>query len=271
MITCAFAGGLGNNIFQLINLLSLAKENNVSYVIPEIAARPGIERFNQEPFLEFKKLFDNDFCYGEVDMSKYHQYIHTDMNGSNIFNYQKVHFQDQTCYNGYFQSDKYFTNIDKNDLLLSKEITNLALLKYKHLFDKPTVALHIRLAGDRVQASMQHFHKNVSAEFYESSLKIICDNISRFNILVFSDDILRAKELFKDRSFFFIENNHNTLDFILMTMCDYNIIGNSTFSWWAAYLNKNNKLTIAPKSEWFGPGNSHLNLNDLFPKNWITL
>ncbi len=271
MITCTFAGGLGNNIFQLVNLLHLAKENRVKYVIPETSARPGIEKFNQETDLEFKKLFDNDFCYGSVDMSQYHQYTHTDMNGSGIFHYQPIPFKDQTCYNGYFQSDRYFPTFDKYDLVLSNEITEQALEKYKHLFNKPTVALHVRLAGDRVQASMQHFHKNVSLEFYEASLNIICDNINRFNVLVFSDDMPRAKELFRDRSFHFIENNHNTLDFILMTMCDYNIVGNSTFSWWAAYLNKNNKLTIAPKTDWFGPGYSHFNLNDLFPKYWITL
>ena len=58
--------------------------------------------------------------------------------------------------------------------------------------------------------------------------------------------------------------------FLLMSLCNYNIIGNSTFSWWSSFLNLNqDSMSIAPKTEWFGPGNSHLNLDDLFPKKWI--
>jgi hypothetical protein len=57
-----------------------------------------------------------------------------------------------------------------------------------------------------------------------------------------------------------------------MSLCNYNIIGNSTFSWWSSYLNLNNEtITIAPKSEWFGPGYRGVVLDDLFPKTWICL
>jgi hypothetical protein len=69
----------------------------------------------------------------------------------------------------------------------------------------------------------------------------------------------------------FNRTNDNIKDFALMSLCDYNIIGNSTFSWWAAYLNQNNTLTIAPKNEWFGQGYKHFDLQDLFPKNWMVL
>ena len=67
-------------------------------------------------------------------------------------------------------------------------------------------------------------------------------------------------------------SNNNILDFIFMSMCDINIVGNSTFSWWAAYLNQteNNKV-IVTENEWFGPGYKHFNLKDTFPESWIRI
>jgi hypothetical protein len=57
-----------------------------------------------------------------------------------------------------------------------------------------------------------------------------------------------------------------------MSICDVNIVGNSTFSWWAAYLNKTiNKKTIVTETEWFGPGYKHFKLKDTFPKDWVRL
>ena len=67
-------------------------------------------------------------------------------------------------------------------------------------------------------------------------------------------------------------SNNNVLDFTLMSMCNHNILGNSTFSWWAAYMNQNSeKVVVAPESEWLGPGYSHFDLSDAFPKKWVKL
>ena len=97
----------------------------------------------------------------------------------------------------------------------------------------------------------------------------------KYNILVFSDNIKLTLDLLQNFPYKFeiIDNhNDNVLDFILMSMCDVNIVGNSTFSWWSAYMNLNEEKTvIATKTEWFGPGYKHYNLTDTFPKTWITL
>ena len=123
---------------------------------------------------------------------------------------------------------------------------------------------------------MQIYHKNVSVDFYEKSIDLIDDyNPDEYNILVFTDNQPMAKELLSNfsKNIVFIDNNNdNVLDFTFMSLCDVNIVSNSTFSWWSAYLNQNiDSKVIVTESEWFGPGYKHFNLKDIFPKSWIKL
>jgi len=60
-------------------------------------------------------------------------------------------------------------------------------------------------------------------------------------------------------------------DLRLMSCCEHNIIANSTFSWWGAWMNQNkNKIVVAPKV-WFGAENFHLKTNDIVPETWIRM
>jgi hypothetical protein len=268
-------GGLGNNLFQLANVYSIHKKYEIPYFIPNFVDRGNIHLFNQSTKLEIDDLFENKFNFDNLqDNQSIYIYNHFDINPNNDFKYKPVHISDNTCYNGYFQSDKYFLNFDiKNEFKLKLKLLDEVREKYSSLFNKPTIALHYRLGGDRVLENMQHYHKNVSKDFYLNALDIICkNNISKYNILLFSDNLEQAKKILNNIDLIEINNdNDNIKDFALMSLCDYNILGNSTFSWWSAYLNQNNVLTIAPKSEWFGQGYKHFDLQDLFPKNWIVL
>ena len=70
-------------------------------------------------------------------------------------------------------------------------------------------------------------------------------------------------------NYVFIEKQDDVLDLYLMSKITNNIIANSSFSWWAAWLNENeDKVVVAPKV-WFGPKNQHLNRKDLTPEEWI--
>jgi len=95
-----------------------------------------------------------------------------------------------------------------------------------------------------------------------------------FNIVVFSDDVKEAADLMNqnfDINFTIANNKSNIEDFIHMSLCNHNIIGNSTFAWWSAYLNYNDNLVVAPKTNFFGPALRHLDLSDFFPHEWLTL
>jgi hypothetical protein len=276
MITCKFTGGLGNNIYQLAFLYNLHKKYNVDYIIPSSLDRGKANFFKQSDKLEFKRLFENKFNYSDnIDYSKYKRYIHIDL-CSDKFHYTDIPFSDNVSYEGYFQSDKYFSDFNiKEEFILNTKIKEELLEKYSDLFSKKTISLHYRLAGDRVENSVQHYHKDVSINFYKEAINLIVgdNNINDYNILLFSDNIDKASLLLKNSGIDIIQirNIDNVEDFILMSVCDYNIIGNSTFAWWAAYLNQKNSKVIAPKTEWFGPGYKHFILDDLFPKKWTTL
>ena len=70
---------------------------------------------------------------------------------------------------------------------------------------------------------------------------------------------------------YFFNSGTDWLDMYIMSMCEHNIICNSTFSWWAAYLNENtNKIVIAPK-KWFGVVYESWDTSDLIPNSWIVL
>jgi hypothetical protein len=87
--------------------------------------------------------------------------------------------------------------------------------------------------------------------------------------LLISDDIDWCKSKFKGSNFYFIDDEPPIIDLYLQTMCTHNIISNSTFSWWGAWLNPNpSKIVVAP-IKWFGVQMNNFNTRDLIPQEWV--
>lgn len=285
MITCKFAGGLGNNLFQFANLYALHKRHSVPYFIEKKFERLTFDgkplkddlRFKQSHKLEFEELFENNFPNEKQNTLNMRNYYHHDLRSNSDFLFSEVEFQDNTMYHGYFQSEKYFADSNlKNDLILNSKISSKIKKKYKNLFNKPTISLQYRLGGDRKLSKIQKFHKNLKPSYYVKSVNKILDicntNIEDFNILVFSDDIELARKAlsYTKMNCTFIENDNNVEDFIHMSLCDHNVIGNSTFAWWAAYLNSKDGLSVGPKA-FFGANYSNFLLKDFYPDDWVVL
>ena len=259
-------GRFGNQLFQYASLCGIAKKNNYDYGV-SYNLRSDNEKFHFclsdcFDFLEAKDA-------SNIQMDRYIR------DNDWIFNPNFFNIPDGSDIWGYFQSEKYFLGVDiSKEFILNINHTELLKRRYEKLFNKKTISLHYRLGGDRVNESMQLYHKNVSSDFYKNALDVIQYNPDEYNILVFSDNMNLCKELLRDLdyTFNFIQNENNVLDFIHMALCDINIVGNSTFSWWSAYMNQNkNKKVIVTESEWFGPGYKQFNLTDTFPESWIRL
>jgi len=122
--------------------------------------------------------------------------------------------------------------------------------KAKQLYDsvkqegKEMVSIHVR-RGDYL--SHDHFCK-LDQRYYGQALEYFIPNIEKYHFLVFSNDIDWCKDnLISGEMVTFMDCGTDYVDLAAMSMCDHNIIANSTFSWWAAYLNKNvNKVVICP-------------------------
>jgi len=96
------------------------------------------------------------------------------------------------------------------------------------------------------------------------------EKIGDFKPIFISDDKDWCKETFKDIDCLISPFNDEIEDLILMINCKHNIIANSSFSWWGAYLNQNHdKIVVGPK-KWFGLAGPQ-DQQDIIPKNWIKI
>lgn len=159
---------------------------------------------------------------------------------------------------GQFQSYKYSNNYHH-------EIRNLFTYPVESKYD-PTnkVSIHVRRSNYLNTPNQYH---NLSIDYYLNAI----DYFKGSEFLVFSDDIEWCKENFKGEEFTFVENTSDIHDLYLMSLCKHNIIANSTFSWWGAFLNTSRERVVVCPDKWFGPANSDLILCDLYPEDWICL
>ena len=177
----------------------------------------------------------------------------------------------------YWQTEKYFSEIEdtvRKDL----QFKTIPSEQNKILIDeirsqKSTASLHIR-RGDYVSNKVSNtVHGTCDMDYYMRAATYITERYPETKFYIFSDDIPWVKEnLILPDPIYYVDHNDalaNYEDMRLMSLCTHNIIANSTFSWWGAWLNRNPaKLVIAPK-QWFN--NSQHEADDIVPETWIRL
>ncbi len=140
-----------------------------------------------------------------------------------------------------------------------------------HITDENSVSIHIR-GGDYVRGKKSSFHGTCSPEYYIQAIAEIRQKVSDPHFFIFTDDIEWARSLITfPEPFTLVSDPSNPPheELILMLVCKHNIIANSTFSWWAAWLNPNpNKVVIAPK-KWFA--DEKMSSSDILPALWIRI
>ena len=175
---------------------------------------------------------------------------------------------------GYWQSEKYFYAIDsiiRNDFAFVKPLS----MQNQHIVDEirssQAISLHIR-RGDYVQNSQTlAIHGICSLDYYRDAIAYIAQRIARPKFFIFSDDMAWVKSNLKvEFPCIYVDHNigsESYNDMRLMSQCQHNIIANSSFSWWGAWLNANpHKIVIAPK-KWYANNND---VRDLCPEKWVT-
>ena len=166
---------------------------------------------------------------------------------------------------GYVQSEKYFSHIAESireDFTFRSHILSPCLEMMDGVGD--AISLHVR----RTDYTTNPNHTALSVKYYEKALKEFPEDTT---VIIFTDDVkwCQNQELFAPDRFMIAENNPNSVDMCLMSLCKGHIIANSSFSWWGAWLAKSKKV-IAP-SVWFGPENADKSTKDLIPMRWTVI
>ncbi len=257
MISCTLGGGLGNLMFQIAGLEYMAKSNNLScgyWNVDSIlgSLNAGYITANMKHANDYLKIFKN-FNWPKCNKPPHRIFV--------PFHYEMISVKDNTEYNGYFQSEKYFPNRQFIlNLFQPSEMVNSKLSKYENILNGTTCSIHVR-RGDYLKISK---HNSRGMDYYKKGMDVI-GNVDKY--LIFSDDLDWCKQNFIGDNFIFIENEKDYVELFLQSKCNHNIISSSSFSWWGAYLNNNvNKKVVGPK-DWF----ADLMKNDIMIKEWITI
>lgn len=213
-----------------------------------------------------RKKIKNKSLFGFNFYSEAH--FHYD---ENLFN-----LQPNTYIEGFFQSEKYFEKIKdiiRSDFCFAKEANQINKDVLAKIETTNSVSLHVR-RGDYVSKKRyQNLYANCTLEYYRCAVEYIATKHDNPTLFIFSDDINWAKENLK-LPFECVYVSHNTNadsyeDMRLMSSCKHNVIANSSFSWWGAWLNNNpQKIVIAPK-KWFNDKN--IIQTDIIPDSWIQI
>jgi len=289
MITCSLIGGLGNQLFQIFTVISYALQNK-----------------NKSSFLYTKKtmgMTDRN-TYWDSFLSSLHIMLTEKMSYTNInmikekaFSYEElpvISSSENAFLSGYFQSYKYFEAYSSQIfrlIRLEKQKQDIRSIvdansntgsntDIKVDLDN-TISIHFRI-GD--YKKIQDKHPILPLSYYVNSLHYIFNLVSinkpNLTVLYFCEqhDLEEVKQMIDELDEIYPGLTFQYVDFIqedwqqmlLMSCCKYNIIANSTFSWWGAYFNVNYHKIVCYPSVWFGPGLHHYT-KDLFPSDWISI
>lgn len=262
-------GGLGNQMFGYAFFLEMKKRYPNAVILFKIAndvkQHQGLELFN---IFNIKDKWRYKFCKPSLLWPLFHHikqpnalvYDETLFNTHNRLNY----------FEGFWQSELYFSNA-VNDVrrsfrfksnIFNKETLSIS----KQIGSCNSVSIHIR-RGDYLNFPDCAV---CDVDYYNRAIAYIQKPIIDAVFFVFSDDISWCQENIKIDNAQYINFNigkDSWQDMYLMSICKHNIIANSTFSWWGAYLNDNKqKIVIAPR-KWF----LNTDRTDIIPDKWIVI
>ena len=279
MLIVRIQGGLGNQMFQYAYAKALETNGNeVKIDVANATLSSELDNYNIDldvaSFDEIRKLFSKN---------KFINFIHK-VKGDVLkekslsFNKNLLEAVGNKYIYGYFQSEKYFLNI-KNIIVkqftLKQNLSHYAQeIKNTIQNTKNTCSIHIRRGDYIINKSANKIHGTCSLDYYNNATKLIDKKINSVKYYIFSDEIEWVKENMNIANATYIENNGRTPheDILLMSLCEHNIIANSSFSWWASWLNENKeKIVIAPK-RWFADEEKNTQSNQgIVCDNWIRL
>lgn len=257
-------GGLGNQLFtyafgQVLKDRGIEVYYDISsyktFYMPYVLYKFNVEVPNADDFLIktkmniFKRILRRLFS---VQWSPYKNYKYF-LNNVNIYNPKALDIKQNTYYDGYWESEKYWGD-SKEKILKQFTLINgfsqdsLDFLNQIEICDN-SVALHIRRGDKAYIQSINSVHGLDSLSYYYAAIKLIESKIKEPTYFVFTDDMPYAKNNLKinGKVVFIDKKIDDEEEFIIMSKCKHKITASSSYSWWAAILGESNDgIIIAP-------------------------
>jgi hypothetical protein len=261
-ITAHLMGGMGNLLFIIATSFALSKKYKTKlrfYCNSELWR--DSKRQNIKKYKMFEK-FDMD-CVNNRKSGITYREPHFFYDSVTLD--RRIH----NCIYGYFQSYKYF-NAYKSEFISMlhnpyKQVIEETLKKYLNSNDC-IVSVHVRRTD---YLALSDIHLNLDMSYYEEAMSHFSAENSNSTFFIFSDDVafIKAEPIFQNlKCKHIVTSEDDEYCFWLMAACDHNIIANSSFSWWASYINSNpNKIVISP-NRWFGPKGPIYKISDIIPE-----
>jgi hypothetical protein len=275
MITTRLKGGLGNQLFQIFQIIAYGIEHNLEYEFQyseNLAERPT---YWNNMLVSIKKFTKNT-------VSSSYKMIIREQPSTLYMVYSKM---DGVVFDGYFQSYKYFEKHYNSIIELIQLDKQKKMIRelYRDYFKDDTVeviSLHFRV-GD--YKNLPLYHPLLPLSYYRNSLKKLIDINGKddYRVVYFNEVgdkeyvdkmVDELKKEFPKISFVAI--NHTIPDWqqmLVMSLCHHNIIANSSFSWWGAYFNDNCKKIVCYPAKWYGVALSQIQTRDLVKPEWYQI
>lgn len=293
MVIVQILGGLGNQMFSYACGKAVAERLKTDLIL-DLSSYTRYHRKYMLDKFNINAKYNKDFKktiliikYGDIFLKKYFN-IHWRLplngikpvyeNGS-AYNVEIEYLEDNSYLQGYWGSERYFANIVeiiKREFTLKEKLSSNSK-KWHKCIQRETcsVSLHIR-RGDYISvAANKDIFESLQLDYYQKAINVIQSKHDISAIFIFSNDILWCKENLKfGLPVYYVDGNdeaHGYEDLYLMSQCSHNIIANSTFSWWGAWLNDHkNKMVVCPK-KFYKVNDKWHDSKDLCPKDWILI
>jgi hypothetical protein len=271
MIIIQLIGGLGNQMFQYAAAKALSLETKQklrlntnlfntykiqNYGLHNFEIKHGIYQKPNKFIQKFNSVFYKKVFYQEVDFTFTPDFCK--LKGNPI------------VLDGFFESEKYFVKYREQlliDFTIKSPLKDITKKTAQKMAGENSVSIHIR-RGDYLQHTIHNTNKT---EYYKMAIETIKNKVENPVFYLFSDDMAWVKQFFilkGEKNYIdFNDNKTNYEDMKLMSSCKHNIIANSSFSWWSAWLNTNpKKIVIAPK-KWLNMDEKRY--EEIIPDAWI--
>jgi hypothetical protein len=283
MIIIKLQGGLGNQLFQYAFGRMLTNKNNTELVLDNTNyPKDKLREFNLHHFnIKARLINDKENIKYNSKVNKLIRKIKRFIkpHQAYTFNIKELNKKDNSYIEGYWQSQKYFYPIEKDirkELTLKNHPSKTFQSEYKLIQSCPvSVSIHIRRGDYANNPDITKIFGLCDLNYYKKAIEIINSKYQNCTFFVSSDDTKWAKENIPniiDKNTVHYVSNPDLSDYeelVLMSKCHHQIIANSSFSWWAGWLNENKNKTIIAPQKWMA--NPKIKTPDIIPDKWIKI